>query len=131
MFSQACVKNSVHGEGDVCGKGEACMAKGVGMCGEGRHAWQRGGGVCGKGGMHGNRDMCGERGHAWQRGVFAAKGRACMARGACRQRGGACVVGETATAADGMHPTGMHSCTDCFRRPGPIYRKWGSSEGIS
>ena len=23
---------------------------------------------------------------------------------------GMCVVGETATAADGMHPTGMHSC---------------------
>ena len=23
---------------------------------------------------------------------------------------GACVAGETATAADGMHPTGMHSC---------------------
>ena len=24
--------------------------------------------------------------------------------------GGACVAGETATAADGTHPTGMHSC---------------------
>ena len=24
--------------------------------------------------------------------------------------GGACVAGETATAAGGMHPTGMHSC---------------------
>ena len=24
---------------------------------------------------------------------------------------GACVAGKTATAADGMHPTGMHSCT--------------------
>ena len=23
---------------------------------------------------------------------------------------GACVAGETATAAGGMHPTGMHSC---------------------
>ena len=23
---------------------------------------------------------------------------------------GACVAGETATVADGMHPTGMHSC---------------------
>ena len=48
MFSQACVKNSVHGAG-------ACMA------------W----------------------GRAWP---------------------GACVAGETATAADGMHPTGIYSC---------------------
>ena len=24
--------------------------------------------------------------------------------------GGACMAGETATAADGTHPTGMHSC---------------------
>ena len=24
--------------------------------------------------------------------------------------GAACVTGETATAADGTHPTGMHSC---------------------
>ena len=23
---------------------------------------------------------------------------------------GACIAGETATAADGTHPTGMHSC---------------------
>ena len=26
---------------------------------------------------------------------------------------GECVAGETATAADGMHPTGMHSNFDC------------------
>ena len=25
--------------------------------------------------------------------------------------GGVCVAGETATAADGSHPTGMHSCS--------------------
>ena len=25
--------------------------------------------------------------------------------------GGVCVAGETATAADGTHPTGMHSCS--------------------
>ena len=56
MFSQACVKNSVHREG-VCGKM---------------------GGVCGEG-----------------RGVYGR---------------GACVTGEMATAADGTHPTGMHSC---------------------
>ena len=32
-----------------------------------------------------------------------------MAGGMC---GGACMAGETATAADGMHPTEMHSCFD-------------------
>ena len=45
-------------------------------------------GVCVAGGMHG-------RGSTWQ--------------GDMRGRG-ACMAGETATAADGMHPTGMHSC---------------------
>ena len=39
--------------------------------------------ACMTGGVHG-------RGHAWQ--------------------GGADVAGETATAADGMHPTRMHYC---------------------
>ena len=29
---------------------------------------------------------------------------------ACKAGGCACVAGETATAADGTHPTGMHSC---------------------
>ena len=24
-----------------------------------------------------------------------------------------CMAGETATAADGTHPTGIHSCTKC------------------
>ena len=86
MFSQACVKNSVH-RGGVHGGGcawqWACVA-GVGMAGG--HAWQGmcvvGGvaGICMVGGVH-------DRGCAWQ---------------------GACVAGETATAADGMHPTGMH-----------------------
>ena len=28
---------------------------------------------------------------------------------------GACVAGETATAADGTHPTGMHSCLRKFK----------------
>ena len=66
MFSQVCVKNSVHvghvwlgvciigcvhgkgcaWQGGVCGRG-ACMAEG--MCGR-RHAWQ---GACMTGGMHG------------------------------------------------------------------------------
>ena len=61
MFSQWCVKNSVHGAG----------------------GWQ--GGVCGGGGVHG--------------------------------REGACVAEETATAVDGTHPTGMHSC---FYRPNEV-----------
>ena len=39
----------------------------------------------------------GEEGRAWQ-GEHAWQG------------GGACMAGETATAADGTHPTGMHSC---------------------
>ena len=33
-----------------------------------------------------------------------------MEGGACMTEGGACVAGETADAADGTHPTGMHSC---------------------
>ena len=40
--------------------------------------------------------MHGGGGHAWQ-------GGACMGRGAC-------MAGQTATAAYGTHPTGMHSC---------------------
>ena len=39
---------------------------------------------------------------------------ACMPRGCAWLGGmhgqGACVAGETATAADSTHPTGMHSC---------------------
>ena len=57
----------------------------------GGHAWQ--------GGMHSGGGMCG-RWHAWQEG--------CEARGAWMARG-ACMAGETATAADATHPTGMHS----------------------
>ena len=55
-----------------------------------------GGGVCGKGG--------------------GAKAGACMARGCACVGGGMHVWGpwqgggEMATAVDGMHPTGMHSC---------------------
>ena len=60
-----------------------------------------GGGMCGWGlvvrGVHG-RGMCG-RGGACMAGGRAWWG-ACMAGG-----GVACVVGETATAADGTHPT--------------------------
>ena len=67
-----------------------CMAGGMHGRGRGMHGrgacvvewctWQ---GACMAGGMHG-------RGHAWQLGE--------------------CMAGETATAADVMHPTGMHSC---------------------
>ena len=49
------------------------------------------------GGIHG-------RGHAWQ------GGHAGDVRGRGRAWRGLCVTGETATAADGTHPTGMHSC---------------------
>ena len=73
----------------------ACMAGGcvAGWWGGG-HAWQgvvwQGGG----GGMHG-RGCAWQKGHAWQGGM---RGR------------GVCMAGEMATAADGTHPTGMHSC---------------------
>ena len=75
-----CVVGGMHVGGGVCGGG--CVRGG-------RHSWQ---GVCMAGDcmvgdMH-FRDMCGG-GCAWW---------------------GACVAGEMATAADGMHPTGMHSC---------------------
>ena len=51
----------------------------------------------------------GRGGHAWGRGGT------CVVKGACMVKG-ACVAGETATAADGMHPAGMHSC-DCIFLP--------------
>ena len=48
-------------------------------------------------------------GHAWW-GVYVDGG-ACVAGGVCGGGGGGpCVAGETATAEDGTHPTGMHSC---------------------
>ena len=64
-----------------------------------------GGGVGGaKGGM------CGKR-CAWQRGMHGERGGACVAKGGMHGGvGGACVAGEMATAVDGTHPTGMHSC---------------------
>ena len=69
----------------------------------GRGAYVVKGGMCGEeGGMYGKEGACmakedvhGEGGHAWQ-------------------RGGACMAGDMATAADGTHPTGMHSCYRCF-----------------
>ena len=68
--------------GGMCGRGMC----GGGACVMGGHAWHRGMHVwCG---VHG-------RGHAWQEGVHGR---------------GACMAEETATAAKGTHPTGMHSC---------------------
>ena len=78
----------VVGEGGTCmvggvhGRG-ACLAVGVCMAG---------GGACMAGGMY--------RGHVWQRGGGMH----------CGGGWGACMTGETAIAADGTHPTGMHSC---------------------
>ena len=63
--------------------------------------------------------MCGsvgmrDRGFAWLGSVAGA----CVV--------GACMAGETATTADGTHPTGMHSCiTVLFTKPPdglPSYR---------
>ena len=55
---------------------------------DGGHAWQ---GVCMAWGMHGKGE--------------------CVAKRVVRSKwGGGCVAGETATAADGMHTTGIHSC---------------------
>ena len=44
-------------------------------------------------------------GHAWQRGMHGKRGAWQGGEG-----GGRGVTGEAATAADGTHPTGMHSC---------------------
>ena len=70
--------------GDVHGKG-ACVAGGSAW--QGGHVWQG----CAWG-------ACMVGGHAWQGSVHGGEG-------------GACTAGETATAADGTHPTGMHSCS--------------------
>ena len=86
-----------------------------------------GGGMRGTGGMHGRGVSVQE---AWQGACVAGGcvhgGGACMAGGMCGGVGGGagcvggqgvcvcgrgvCVAGETATASDGTHPTGMHSC---------------------
>ena len=88
------------GVGAMCGRWgrRACI---VGACVVGGHAWQGGvhGRACVAGGMHG-KGVCMAGGNVWW-GVCVAEG-VCMA--------GQCVAGETATAAGGTHPTGMHSC---------------------
>ena len=81
-------------KGGRCGKGEcvekgACMAKG-GVRGKR--------GVCVvKGGMHG------KGGHAWQKGACVV----CTPPPLLRDTAGQC--------AGGTHPTGMHSCSQCFQ----------------
>ena len=77
MFSEVCVKNSVHG-------GRACMGgdvRGMGVCGG--HAWWKVcmmGGVCGRGeGVHGGGSMC-DRGVCMAGGMCGG-GRVCMAEG--------------------------------------------------
>ena len=54
--------------------------------------------------MCGKRGVCVAGGCAWQAACMSG---ACVAGGCAWQ--GACVARETATAADGTHPTGMHS----------------------
>ena len=107
MFSQASV---------ILSKGGVCVAEGLCMAG----------GMHGRGHMHG-RGSVHHRGHAWWgaciTGSMCCRGHAW--HGGMHVRGyawqehagqlgmhgrGACMAGETATAADGMHPTGMHSC---------------------
>ena len=123
----------MHDRGGVWGWGMyvAGGIHGGGMCGRGMHskvlAWHR---FSWQGGVHDRGacmvgDMCGGCVHG--RGPFVVGG-ACVA-GGHTWRGGTCVAGETATAADGTHPAGMHSCyrsdTDMLAVPGgsnPSYR---------
>ena len=113
MTGVGCVAGGMHGRGGMHGMGRhawqgACM---VGVCMVGGCVWQ---GVC----MVGS--MCGggyvwwghvwQRGHAWQGWGSLHARRACMAEGVHSR--GTCVAGETATAVDGTHPTGLHSCAN-------------------
>ena len=72
-------------------------------------------GACMVGGVHGGdvHAWCGGRcvwwGCAWWGGHMHGGG-VCMVEMYAWQ--GACVVGETVTAADGTHPTGMLSCSN-------------------
>ena len=86
MFSHLSVSHSVHRGRGLYGGG----MHGRGACVAGKHAWW---GACMAGGIHG-------------RGACMAGG--CVVEGLhCR---GACISGEMTIAADGTHPTGMHSC---------------------
>ena len=118
MFLHLFVSHSVHRFG-MCGKGCVCLVKGECMAKGGMHGEGacivKGEGVCvAKGGMHGKGGHAWQGaalqggGHAWQGGEHG-KGRAYMA-GVCMEEGmhGRGYVWQ-ATAADGMHPNGMHS----------------------
>ena len=88
MFSQVsvCPQGGGHACRGGCGRWHAWWGVSIaGSCMAGRHAWQ---GEC-----------------AWQ----GACGRGCAWQGGMHGGGGACMAGETATAADGTHPTGMLS----------------------
>ena len=99
----------------------ACVVKGVcvakwGHALQGVYGGMHVGGICGQG-VHGG-------GHAWCGGMHG--GRTCMVGQACMVEvssivvggyacqgcawQGICMAGETASAAHGTHPTGMHSC---------------------
>ena len=87
MFSQACVNNPVHREGGVQAQAQA----------QGGSAWgvsrPRPGGV---------------QAQAWGGCAQAqAQGGGCVSQHALSQT----PLQQTATAADGTHPTGMHSCS--------------------
>ena len=82
---------------------------GRGVCMAGGHVWQEG---CMAGGMHG-RGAC-VAGDMHGGGAYMAAGvhgGGVHGRGDMCSGGGACVAGEMATAVDGTHPTGMHSCS--------------------
>ena len=65
-----------------------------------------------KGVMHG-RGMC-FRGMCMAEGD-GVHGRGCAwQRGACLAGGCGCMAGEMAIAANGIHPTRMHTCFACF-----------------
>ena len=69
-----------------------------------------------KGGVHGKGGACvAKGGHAWWKGVCISRGHTWQGGMHGREWQGACVAEETATAADGTHPTGMHSCSTFVR----------------
>ena len=130
IFSEACVKNSVHGGGGMRG----CW-QGVCVCWQGGHAWLQGRGMCGwqggvhgcwgcvcgcQGGMHGCQGVCMAKGGAWLLGgVCGCWGhvwwRGCAWwSGVCVVKGGGCMGYDEIRRYDqwagGTHPTGMHSC---------------------
>ena len=87
MFSQASVilpRGAPRGKGGVHGEGGA---------------WQKGHVYASGGGMHGKSRFC----------VVKGEG-ACMVKRGVHGKGGMHSRIETATSADGTHPTGMQSC---------------------